>query len=178
MSRGLVPELRSPHPFGEALPGLYQDDSLTQRLCAALDEVLAPVVSTLDTLDAYLDPVLAPRDFVAWLAGWVGVVASDAGPLERQRELVQRAVEAYRWRGTIRGLTLLVRLYTGVEPEIVDSGGVRWSPTPLGEPGGDDEPLLVIRLSAENPGTIDILRLDSLIAAAKPAHIPHRLEIL
>lgn len=177
MSRGLVPELSSPHPLGEALPGLYQDDSFTQRLCAALDDVLAPVVSTLDTLDAYLDPALAPSDFVAWLASWVGVIASDAGPLDRQRELVRRAVEAYRWRGTVRGLALLVRLYTGVEPEIVDSGGARWSPTPLGEPGGDDKPLLVVRLRVEDPSTIDVRRLDSLIAAAKPAHIPHRLEV-
>ncbi|MGH8930858.1 MAG: phage tail protein [Egibacteraceae bacterium] len=177
MSRGLVPGLGSPHPFGEALPGLYQDDSFTQRLCAALDEVLAPVVSSLDTFDAYLDPALAPADFVGWLASWVGVIASDAGPLERQRALVRRAVEAYRWRGTVRGMTLLVWLYTGVEPEIVDTGGVRWSPTPLGEPGGDEEPLLVIRLRAEDPSTIDVPRLDSLIAAAKPAHIPHRLEV-
>jgi hypothetical protein len=75
-------------------------------------------------------------------------------------------------------MALLVRLYTGVEPEIVDSGGVRWSPTPLGEPGGDDEPLLVIRLRVENPDAVDIRRLNSLIAAAKPAHIPHHLEIL
>jgi hypothetical protein len=70
-----------------------------------------------------------------------------------------------------------VRLYTGVEPEIVDSGGVRWSPTPLGEPGGDETPLLIVRVAVASPATFDARRLNALIAAAKPAHIPHRLEI-
>ncbi|MGH2968337.1 MAG: phage tail protein, partial [Solirubrobacteraceae bacterium] len=172
--RGLMPGLAVAHPLGLALPGLYQDDSLTQRLTTALDEVLAPVVSTLDALGVYLDPALAPVDFVAWLASWVGVVATDAGSPERQRALVAQAVELHRWRGTVRGLAHLVQLYTGVEPEIVESGGVHWSLVPEAPPPGSDEPMLVVRLRVADPGTIDVRRLDALVATAKPAHIPHR----
>jgi hypothetical protein len=46
--RGTVPGLASPHPLGGTLPALYADDSFAQRLCDGLDEVLAPVLATLD----------------------------------------------------------------------------------------------------------------------------------
>ena len=65
--RGLVDGLRSPHPLGGTLPPIYLEDSLTQRITAGLDEVLAPVLNVLDNLDAYLDPALAPSDFYEWL---------------------------------------------------------------------------------------------------------------
>ena len=68
--RGAVPGLPTPHPIGLALPALYLDDGFTQRFTAGLDEVLAPVLLTLDCLDAYLDLELAPPDFLDWLAGY------------------------------------------------------------------------------------------------------------
>lgn len=176
--RALIPGLEAAHPLGLALPGLFQDDGLAQRLTGALDEVLAPVVSTLDSLDIYFDPALAPADFVAWVGSWVGVIAEDAGPLHRQRALVAQAAELYRWRGTRRGVAEFVRLYTGTEPEIIESGGVSWSPVPEGAPPGSDEPLLVVRVRLTDPSEVAIRRLDALVAATKPAHIPHRVEVV
>ena len=55
------------------LPAMFHDDDLSQRLCGGLDDVIAPVPATLDSFWAYLDPALAPVDFVEWLAGWVGL---------------------------------------------------------------------------------------------------------
>lgn len=176
--RALIPGLEAAHPLGLALPGLYQDDGFAQRLTRALDEVLAPVISTLDSLDTYFDPALAPADFVAWVGSWVGVIAEDAGPLHRQRALVTQAVELYRWRGTRRGVAEFVQLYTGAEPEIIESGGVSWSPVPEGTPPGSDEPLLVVRVRLTDPSEVAIRRLDALVAATKPAHIPHRVEVV
>ena len=74
--RGIVPGLASPHPIGGTLPGLYADDSFAQRLCEGLDELLAPVLATLDCLPAYLDPGTAPLDLLEWLAGWVGIAVA------------------------------------------------------------------------------------------------------
>ena len=85
MSRGHLPDLVSPHPLGERLPALYQEDSFTQRLLAAMDQVLAPVLGSLDSLDAYLDPSLAPEDFLHWLAGWLGFALDESWPLERSK---------------------------------------------------------------------------------------------
>ena len=65
--RGTIVDLPTPHPMGPAMPALYQDDPFAQSFLSALDTVLAPVVGTLDNLDAYLDPYLTPDDFLVWL---------------------------------------------------------------------------------------------------------------
>ena len=57
--RGLV-AVGTAHPMGPSLPALYQDDMFVQRMLDGLDAVLAPVMTTIDNFDAYLDPRLTP----------------------------------------------------------------------------------------------------------------------
>lgn len=176
--RGALAGLASPFPMGERLPGLYQDDDFAQRLTAALDETLAPAVSALDNLAAYLDPALAPSDFVEWLAGWVGVSLDENWPLARRRELVARAARLYRRRGTAAALAEQVALYTGVVPEVTESGGVAWSTTPGESLPGAAEPRLAVRVAVPDPSTVDVRRLEAIVAEAKPAHIPATVEVV
>ena len=126
--RGAVPGLASPHPLGHTLPGLYAEDSFAQRLCQGLDEMLAPVLATLDCLPAYLDPGTTPADLLKWLAGWVGMADAAELPEARRRELVAEAAQLYVWRGTPATIMSIVELTTGQTPEIVESGGTTWSP--------------------------------------------------
>jgi phage tail-like protein len=175
--RGLVEGLPNPHPIGVALPAVFQEDDFSLRLASAFDDVLAPVVSTLDNAPAYLDPTLTPSDFLEWLAGWVGAVVDENWPLERQRTFVAEAVELYRWRGTVKGLSALVTLYAGVEPEIVDTGGVSWSAMPNGRVPGEPEPRMTIRLRVPDRSAVNVDRLDAIVRAAKPAHVPHQIEL-
>jgi len=175
--RGAVAGLENPHPLVRTLPALLQEDGFAQRFTAALDEVLAPVISTLDNLDAYLDPDLTPTDFVGWLAHWIGLALDENWPLERQRRLVARAGELYRWRGTIRGLREHVALYTGEEPEVSDSGGCRWSLTPRTEPPGSPGARVTVKVRLRHPTREDVQRIDALVAAAKPAHAVHTIEV-
>jgi phage tail-like protein len=175
--RGTVPGLASPHPLGETLPGLYADDSLAQRLCQALDQVLAPVLATLDCLPAYLDPGTAPPDLLEWLAGWVGMAVGPGQPDARRRQLVAAAARLYVWRGTPFAISTIVELTTGYAPEIVESGGTDWSQNPADSLPGRSEPGLVIRLRAADP-LIEESRLMALIAAFVPAHVPWRLQLL
>src|SRR4051794_23060796 len=160
--RALVPELASAHPIGVRLPALYQDDDLVQRFTAALDDVIAPVIATLDSSDAYVDPRLAPLDFVEWLSGWVGVELDGGWPERRRRTLVTRAAELFAWRGTARGLAELVEIYTGVVPEIDESGGVTWTSEapPAGDlPGSSPSQLTVrVRLTEAQRETVDVAR--------------------
>ena len=67
----------------------------------ALDEVYAPIWSTLDNFESYLDPWLTPDDFLTWLAGWVVIALDESWDEERRRAIVARAVELYRMRGFI-----------------------------------------------------------------------------
>lgn len=122
--RAGIPGLPSPHPLGRTLPGLYLGDPVTQQLCAALDDVLAPVVSTLDCYAAHLDPATAPADAVDWLASWLGLVQDAHLDEARRRELVRIGSDLLRWRGTVRGLREAVHALFPGSVEIVDPGGV------------------------------------------------------
>lgn len=175
--RGPVPGLVSPHPLGDTLPALYADDNFAQRLCRGLDEVLAPVLATLDCLPAYLDPATAPADLVDWLAGWVGVAIVPEMADGRRRQLVAAAARLYVWRGTLSAIRTIVELSTGQIPEILESGGTGWSQDADAPMPGWPEPGLIVRLQTADR-RIEESRLMSLIAAFVPAHVPWRLELL
>lgn len=175
--RGLVPGLDSPHPVGPRLPGLYQQDDFTQRLCAGLDEVLAPVVLTLDSLSAYLDPGTTPDDMLGWLAGWVGLTLTEGQSVDRQRELIAAGVGLLQWRGTARGVREAVQSLVGTLPEVVESGGSEWSASPSAALPGRPGARLSVTVTVPDPSAIDAQQLDDLVAAIKPAHVAHTVEI-
>ncbi len=179
MGRGPIDGLLSPHPLGERLPALYQEDDLALRLVAALDQVLAPLLSTLDNLEAYLDPELAPGDFLLWLAGWLGVAVDESWPAGQVRALVREASDLHRTRGTAAGLRDYVRLLTGAYVEVDETGGTAYATTPDAEPPGSPGFVMVVRLRPDPAlPPPDPARLHELVAAAKPAHVSHRIEIL
>jgi phage tail-like protein len=175
MRAGIVAGVATPHQLIEGLPGLYHDDDMTRRWLSALDEVLAPVFLALDGLPAYLDPALTPDDFLEWLAGWVGVLLDENWPIERRRTFVAQAADLYRLRGTGAGLAAHVRIFSGGEVEIEDSGGVSWSTTSGGAVPG--APGYAVRVRVRGAGSVDRARLEALVASAKPAHAVHTVEV-
>jgi phage tail-like protein len=176
--RAHIPNLASPHPLGTYLPALYQDDDFAQRFTEALDEVAAPVLGTLDNFEAYLDPPTSPEDFLEWLAAWVGVQIDATWPIERRRSLVASAADLYRLRGTAAGLAAHIAIFTGGEVEIAEPGAAGWSGTPgAAIPAGASTELFV-RVRVPDPASVATARLETLVAAAKPAHVMHRVEIV
>ena len=178
MSRGYVPGLTSPHPLGERLPAMYLEDSLVQRMTGAFDEVLAPIFSSLDNLDAYVDPELAPEDFLLWLGDWVGLALDDSWPVERRREVLAAASGLYRVRGTARGLAAYLQILTGANVEIEETGGTAYSTGLDIEPPGSPNFAMVVRIKASDPSRLDMTRLEALVRTAKPAHVVHRIEVV
>jgi phage tail-like protein len=175
--RGSADGLPTPFPIAGVLPSILREDDFLCRFTESLDAVWAPLFFALDCLDAYVDPSLTPEDFLPWLAGWVGVELDDNWPLERRRMLVREIVGLYRQRGTAVGIRRLVEIYTGVDPEIVETGAVSASEVPGAPLPGSAPAELVVRLRVEDPETFDVHRLDHLVAQAKPAHVPHRIEV-
>jgi phage tail-like protein len=176
--RGLVPGLLSAHPIVETLPALYQEDDLARRLTRALDEVLAPAISTIDNLGAYLDPALTPDDFLEWLGSWVAALLDETWPIERRRAFVAQAADLHRRRGTVAGLADHVRVFTDGEVHITESGGAAWSATSGGMPPGSPQRSLHVRVTVRAPSDVDVARLDALVAGAKPAHLGHTVEVV
>ncbi|MCC9311662.1 phage tail protein [Kitasatospora sp. RB6PN24] len=178
MTRAAIPGLPSRHPIGELLPALYADDDFAQRFTAGLDTVLAPVFATLDNLQAYFQPHLAPTDFLAWLADWVAVETDPAWPEEVRRAVVLRAVALHRWRGTRRGLQERLRLVLGVGAEIVDGGGAAWSTSP--EPTLPPAPAreLLVRVWPERSAEVDEEQVLAVVRTCCPVHLGCRVQIL
>ncbi|MFC9428435.1 phage tail protein [Streptomyces sp. NPDC056987] len=172
------------------LPAVFADDDLAQRFVAGLDEVLAPFHNVLDCLDTYFTPSLAPADFTRWVGSWVGaetesydtaLTSSEAVPdpqtIAALRAAVAAAVRLHRIRGTRLGLAEAVRLVFGVEPEITESGAATWDARPLGPVPGEHRPALHVTVRLKNPSPADAHRLERLVAAARPAHMPYAVQV-
>jgi phage tail-like protein len=174
--RGTVPGLPSAHPLGEFLPGIYLDDPFVQRWTAGMDEILAPVFVTLDALYAYVDPALAPGDFLNWLAGWVDADTDEQWPPQRQRAVVAAAVGMHARRGGAAALREHIRRVCGCEVEVVESGGARWSRTPDSAVPGEAVARLVVLVPPEHWDGISRQRIARAVEAMCPAHVPFELS--
>jgi phage tail-like protein len=176
--RGTIADLATAEPIVQMMPAVYQEDEFTGRFTAGLDDVIAPVLATLDCLDSYIDPTVAPQDFLDWLATWVAIPMHEDIPLERRRILVANAVRLHRMRGTVTGLRVQVELLTGGEVDLSDNGGVSWSITPGGPLPGEDTPRLAVRVRTADPGQVPLDVLEDVVTWAKPAHVVHRVEVV
>jgi phage tail-like protein len=176
--RSTIQDLETAAPLGPMLPAIYQEDEFSMRFVAGFDEVLAPILLTLDCLIDYFDPALTPTDFLDWLASWVGIEVDESWATERRRAAVATAVEMYRMRGTISGLRANLEVLSGGQVEITDSGGVAWSTKPMGELPGQDSPRLAVRVTVSDASERTTKAIDSIVTTAKPAHVVHRVEVV
>jgi phage tail-like protein len=165
--RGAITGLPTRYPLGQYVPAMYQEDPFTQGLLAGLDDVLSPVLSTLDNLHAYIDPRLAPPDFLAWVASWLGLVDGE-DTVERQRALVIGAAGLYGRRGTASALAEWLLLVSGVLAEVEESGGVAFSETPGAPLPGTTEPWVRVRLKGATAA--EVAALLPIVRAWVPAH--------
>jgi phage tail-like protein len=173
----MAPGLDTPYSFASLLSAILQEDAVAVRMTAAFDDVLAPVIATLDCLHTYIDPALAPTDFLDWLAGWVGVELNENWPVDRQRAMVTSAVALHRTRGTVAGLRALLELATGGRVEISDSGGTAWSSAPDAALPGSVPPMVTVRVFVPDPSVVPPRPIEALVATAKPVHVGHQVTV-
>src|SRR4029079_19238341 len=92
------------------LPAVYQEGDFGMRFIGALEQLLDPIIAVLDALPSHFNPDHAPRDVLALLASWLGVGLTEGQELSQQREMIRRAADLGRTRGTVRGLELALKL--------------------------------------------------------------------
>ncbi|MBQ0826645.1 phage tail protein [Streptomyces tagetis] len=115
---------RSGHRLLDRLPAVY---SAEPRATAFLDRFLALLSGPLADLDAraaerhlMLDPAHAPPESLAWLASLIGLTLDGRWPDPVRRTMLAEAVELFRLRGTVAGLTRMLEIYLGVAPVLVE----------------------------------------------------------
>lgn len=172
--RGLIPTATTPMPIAAALPAMYEDDDFAQRLTAALDEVAAPLHTSLDSLEAYLDPRLAPPDFLLWVGSWVGC-SDELRGAQQPRDHVVGASARQAARGTVDGLVAEVAAAAGVDPgrvQVSDGSGVVWSTRTGTSARAAGSVRIVVHAVVADPE-----RLRDVVAAAVPLHLDVQLEL-
>jgi phage tail-like protein len=175
--RGMIAELASPHPLSDTLPSMLREDPFARSLCESFDDVLAPVLLTLDTFDNYLDPDTTPVDMIPWLAQWLGLGAELNADLARQRDELRIAGSLNVTRGTRRSIELVLEQALGMPVEVSESGGARWTPSPGGSLPGEPDASITVVVRPSGDVTVDIDRLDALVRSVKPAHVRHVVSV-
>lgn len=168
------------------LPGLFsegEESSFLGRYLLIFETILDSLDLTISQLPAYFAPDTAPEEFLPWLASWVGLVLDDGWPVARRRAVLANAMELHSWRGTIRGLTDHLELYTGVRPEIVEGGGAfkLGAGSRLGHQlmlgSGDRTNHFSVIFRVDDVDSFDRNRIRSVIEAHRPAHCTYALFV-
>lgn len=142
------------------LPAIYAEDEFLGRYLLIFESLLSPIVWVIDNFDLYLTPDIAPREWLAWMAGWFDLLLLPELPIERQREIMRQAGWLFLRRGTRAGLRRLLELYFGVQPEIIETGNCRF----------------VVRLTLKDAQLGEEVA-KRLINSQKPAFASYTLEI-
>lgn len=110
------------------LPAVFQnstpdDDFLRRWLAIFENTVFDGVALRFDQYAALFDPRTAPDEMLPFLAAWLDVL--ESARLRNDENAFRRALiqadELAQTRGTIAGLILAVRLYMGIDIQIVES---------------------------------------------------------
>ena len=165
------------------LPAVYQDDEFMTQFLLIFESIMKPLENSIDNLDLYLDPRMIPEPLLPWLASWLDLALDPTWLVNRRRELVKFGAELYRWRGTKRGLSEYLRIYTGSVPDISEYiPGMRLEQetrlginTRLGSSGEGHHFTVTLELNGSSEVNTDTVK--AIIEAQKPAHTVYTLQI-
>ena len=159
------------------LPAVYQEEDFGMRFVGALETLLDPIVSILDNLPSHFDPNIAPLDVVDMLAVWLGLEPEESWSEELRRELVRRAGELTRKRGTKAGVELALKIaFPELPLRVEDSGSVTWPTGGAEKPAKEKAPGFIIY--CDQPiGEPEQAAVARMIERVKPVHVPYRLRV-
>ena len=184
----------------ENLPAIYRRSdavgrNLVRELCWLFEHMFDSVERNLIDGWRFYDPHVAPPDFLDWLARWTAFTADLDWPETEKRSLIKRAVDLYRIRGTKRGLSLFLKLFTGHEPDIEENTWpfkgfrVEQEGADIGARVGLDSVILPpvdlahcfvvtvpIKFEEVTPDTV--IRIHQIIQMEKPAHTHYYLNFI
>ena len=154
------------------LPMGMLDDELFVRFVSIFQDVASSLVEGADNIPTVVDPTVAPVPALSWLASWLGVTWIEPSlPADVQRHLVRECGKALAWRGTRRGIEVLLRAVTGGDVVVEESGGMRH-----GIPPGAPAPHPTVRVAVQSTGWMSDDDFVALVTDEVPANV--RCEIV
>jgi phage tail-like protein len=182
----------------ENLPAIYRRSdavgrNLVRELCFVFEHMFDSVEVNLTDGWRFYDPHVTPLEFLTWLSGWTAFSLDLDWPEPEKRALIKRAVDLYRIRGTKRGLSLFLRLFTGHEPDIDENTWpfkgfrVEAEGAEIGARVGLDSVIMppvdlahcfvvTMPIKYDTVTTDTIIRIHQIIQMEKPAHTHYYLR--
>jgi len=182
----------------ENLPAIYRRSdavgrNLVRELCFVFEHMFDSVEINLTDGWRFYDPHVTPIEFLNWLSGWTAFSLDLDWPEAEKRALIKRAVDLYRIRGTKRGLSLFLRLFTGHEPDIEENTWpfkgfrVEAEDAEIGARVGLDSVIMppvdlahcfvvTMPIKYETVTTDMVIRIHQIIQMEKPAHTHYYLR--
>lgn len=97
------------------LPAIYQEDQASaaflERFLSVFESVFVDIEEQIEGFTRFLDPHGIPAEYVTWLGRWLALEPGETWPTAAKRELIQRAPELFKMRGTRAGLREVLRIY-------------------------------------------------------------------
>src|SRR5438270_13515784 len=111
------------------LPQVMARDKVIAGFVKACQEVTDGLRDRVESVEHELDVDLAAPEMLTFIASWLGVPAETiAAPDEpfrdAQRRLIRAVGQVLGWRGTRRGIEVLLEALTGARGDVRDAGGV------------------------------------------------------
>ena len=101
----------------DQLPSVYREDpeaeAFTERFLSLFDSTMEELDRAIERSSEYLDVDLAPPESLRWLATLLGIQADSTWTPDQVRDILRRAPELYRIRGTKEGLVQALKLVFG-----------------------------------------------------------------
>lgn len=154
------PTLKEPEPFQWPSP-----DTFIPRFLGVIEAILTPIEWNIDNFDLFLNPGTAPTGFLPWLEQWFELTYEPSWDEARRRELLKQAHWLFTWQGTKKGMSKLLEIYAGVEPEILEHDSDEMA----------DIFVVILRLPDNHKAEEKIVT--RLIENYKPAHTRYELRL-
>lgn len=110
----------------DQLPGVYREDpeaeNFTERFLSLFDSMIEELDRAIEGSSEYLNVDTAPQESLRWLAAFLGIQADSTWTPDQVREILRRAPELYRIRGTKEGLIQALQLVFGskLRPVVIE----------------------------------------------------------
>lgn len=171
------------------LPPVYQEDAddsgFLERYLALFGTFLTEMEDKIERISASFDPDAVSGPYLRWLSGWLALDLAEDWDETRLRLLMKQAPELYKMRGTRRGLSRMLQLYTGVEPFIVEHHQLKTMQET------SEMRQMIHRLYGDNPYAFCVmlppecvrtdkqrLTVEAIISDQKPAYTEGKLIVL
>ena len=112
------------------LPAVYQENAISkellERFLAIFESMSVTLEEEITDIPRYFDAGATEEKFVDWLGTWLAVFKDENWEAMKKREMLNKAFQLYKQRGTAIGLQGLIKLFTGSKDvRIIDHHSLR-----------------------------------------------------